>query len=165
MANNPPVLISSGSLDASFGGDGLTSTAIDAGSDQARGIAIQSDGRYVVAGWSDTGGGNYDFAVLRFNADGSLDSSFSGDGKQTTSIAAGTFADKAYGVAIQSDGKIVLAGSTNNGTNDDFAIVRYNTNGSLDASSGLSTYIASKGYRDFTTEGKKLSNGGWVLGE
>ena len=77
VVNKPPVLISLGILDASFGGDGLTSTAIGAGSDQARGIAIQSDGRYVVAGWSDTGGGNKDFAVVRFNSDGSLDTSFS----------------------------------------------------------------------------------------
>jgi uncharacterized delta-60 repeat protein len=110
----------------------LADTAIGAGADQARGIVIQPDGSYVVAGWSDMGGGNYDFAVVRFNADGSLDTSFSGDGKQTTSIAAGTFADQAYGIAIQADGKIVVAGSTNDGTNDDFAIVRYNANGSLD---------------------------------
>ena len=132
VVNIPPILISSGSLDTAFGGNGLTNTAIGAGEDQARGIVIQPDGRYVVAGWSDTGGGNYDFAVVRFNADGSLDTSFSGYGKQTTQIAAGTFADQAYGIAAQADGKIVVAGSTNDGTTDDFAIVRYNANGSLD---------------------------------
>src|SRR3972149_6220011 len=117
--NRQPVLLPSGSLDTTFSGDGLTSTAIGAGSDQARGIAIQSDGRYVLAGWSDTGGGNKDLALVRLNADGSLDTSFSGDGKQTTPIAAGSLADQAYAVAIQPDGKIVVAGSAHNGTNDD----------------------------------------------
>ena len=130
-ANKPPVLISSGSLDATFGGDGSTSTAIGTAWDQARGIAIQSDGRYVVAGWSDMGGGNNVFAVVRFNVDGSLDPSFSGDGKQTTGIAG---ADEAYGVAIQPDGKIVVAGESNVGASGDFAILRYDTTGSLDTS-------------------------------
>lgn len=165
VVNKPPVLISSASLDATFSGDGLTSIAIGVGSDQARGIAIQSDGRYVVAGWSEAGGGNYDFAVVRFNTDGSLDSSFSGDGKQTTSIGAG--ADKAYGVAIQSDGKIVVAGSTHNGSNDDFAIVRYDVNGSLDtgfSGDGIQTTSLSASDDDATAlaiqaDGKILAVG------
>jgi uncharacterized delta-60 repeat protein len=128
-ANKPPVLISSGSLDATFGGDGSTSTAIGAARDQARGIAIQSDGRYVMAGLSDTGGLNNDFAVARFNLDGSLDTSFSGDGKQTTAFAGD---DKAYGLALQADGRIVVAGTETSGIDTNIALVRYNTDGSLD---------------------------------
>lgn len=167
LANTAPVLISSASVDASFGGDGVTSAAIGAADDQARAIAIQSDGKYVVAGWSDAGGGDTDFAVLRFNADGSLDTSFSGDGKQTTSIAAGTFADHAYGVAIQPDGKIVVVGSTDNGTKHDFALVRYDTDGSLDtgfASDGIQTTSLSELNDDATaiaiqSDGKILASG------
>ena len=69
---------------------------------------------------------------MRYNTDGSLDTSFDSDGKVTTEV--GSTNDYAYSVAIQSDGKIVAAGYSNNGSNDDFALVRYNTDGSLDAS-------------------------------
>ena len=128
--NNPPVLISSGTLDSSFDADGLISAPVGAGNDFARGIAIQSDGKYVVAGWSDPGG-SADFAVLRFNANGSLDTSFSGDGKQTSDIAG---ADQAYGVALQSDGRIVVAGIATSGIDANIALARYNSDGSLDTS-------------------------------
>jgi hypothetical protein len=60
--------------------------------------------------------------VARYNTNGSLDSSFDSDGKVTTAIGSGDFA---FSVAIQSDGKIVVVGSSNNGSNDDFAILRY----------------------------------------
>ena len=99
--------------------------------DRARSVAIQSDGKIVAAGYSDNGS-NDDFALVRYNTDGSLDTSFDSDGKVTTAIGSGT--DQAFSVAIQSDGKIVAAGYSDNGSNDDFALVRYNTDGSLDTS-------------------------------
>ena len=73
----------------------------------ASSVAIQSDGKIVAAGYSDNGS-NWDFALVRYNTDGSLDTSFDGDGKVTTAIGSGD--DYAYSVAIQSDGKIVAAG-------------------------------------------------------
>jgi len=85
----------------------------------------------VVAGFSNNGS-NFDFALVRYNTDGTLDTSFDSDGKVTTAIGSGN--DVAYSVAIQSDGKIVAAGYSDNGSNDDFALVRYNTDGSLDTS-------------------------------
>ena len=69
---------------------------------------------------------------MRYNTDGTLDTSFDSDGKVTTAIGSGN--DDACSVAIQSDGKIVVAGDSNNGSNDDFALVRYNTDGTLDTS-------------------------------
>ncbi|MCK6405225.1 MAG: cadherin domain-containing protein, partial [Rhodocyclaceae bacterium] len=120
-----------GSLDASFDGDGKLLTGVGASSDQAYGVALQSDGKIVVAGGS-WNGSNEDFALARYNADGSLDTSFDGDGKLTTAIGAGD--DLVYSVALQSDGKIVVAGYSHNGSNQDFALVRYNTDGSLDTS-------------------------------
>ncbi|CAK0739712.1 serralysin [Gammaproteobacteria bacterium] len=129
--NTPPVLIPSGSLDASFGGDGLTSTTIGSASDRVRGMVIQSDGRYVVVGRSDVGGGDDDFAVVRFNKDGSLDLSFSDDGKQTTAFGG---SDGANAVVLQSNGKIVLAGTATNGIDTNIALARYNSDGSLDMS-------------------------------
>ena len=121
---------SNGSLDTTFDGDGKVTTAIGISSDYAFSVAIQSDGKIVVAGYSLNSGGNWDFALTRYNANGSLDISFDGDGKVTTDF--GGALDRAVSVAIQSDGKIVAAGYSDNGSNRDFALTRYNSNGSLD---------------------------------
>jgi uncharacterized delta-60 repeat protein len=121
-----------GSLDTSFSGDGRQITEFDPGAFvQANGVALQADGKIVVAGRTAD-----DFALARYNLNGSLDTSFSGDGKQTTDFGspeAGT-ADQAHAVAIQSDGKIVAVGSTGSLSSSNFALARYNTNGSLDTS-------------------------------
>ena len=76
----------------------------------------------MAAGFSNNGS-NDDFALVRYNTGGSLDTSFDTDGKVTTAI--GSSNDYALSIAIQSDGKIVAGGSSNNGSNDDFAIIRY----------------------------------------
>ena len=111
-----------GSLDTTFDSDGKVTTAIGSGNDLALAIAIQSDGKIVAGGYSSNGTDD-DFAIARYNTDGSLDTTFDSDGKVTTAIGSGN--DYAYAIAIQSDGKIVAGGSSNNGTDDDFAIVRY----------------------------------------
>jgi len=90
--------------------------------DLAYSVALQPDGRIVVAGPSDEAGA-WDFAVVRYNADGGLDASFSGDGKLTTAM--GPAEDYANSVALQSDGKIVVAGYSYIGTDGDFAVARY----------------------------------------
>jgi len=120
-----------GSLDTSFDTDGKVTTAIGTGDDYANSMALQTDGKIVVAGYIVTGG-SYDFAVARYNTDGSLDTSFDTDGIVTTAIGASS--DVAYSMALQSNGKIVVAGAYFNGSDYDFAVVRYNANGSLDTS-------------------------------
>ncbi|MBK6541117.1 MAG: hypothetical protein IPG10_07525 [Flavobacteriales bacterium] len=120
-----------GTLDTSFSADGKVTTAIGTSNDVAGSVSIQPNGRIVVAGSSIDGSDN-DFAVVRYNADGTLDTSFSADGKVTTAIGASN--DVASSVAIQPDGRIVAAGSTGNGPNADVAVVRYNADGSLDTS-------------------------------
>ncbi|MCA9085325.1 MAG: VCBS domain-containing protein, partial [Planctomycetaceae bacterium] len=119
-----------GSLDTSFSEDGKVSTRID---DQSfgRSVAVQSDGMIVVAGRSQTGGFT-DFALARYSADGTLDTSFDHDGIVTTVFGANN--DDANDVIVQSDGKIVVAGYSNNGNKNDFALARYNVDGSLDSS-------------------------------
>jgi uncharacterized delta-60 repeat protein len=121
-------------IDTSFGNGGKTLTPISAGNREDRGnaVAVQSDGKMVVAGGSADASSNFDFSLARYNADGSLDMTFDLDGKVMTPIGAG--ADTANAVAIQADGKILAAGFSHNGTNLDFAVVRYNTDGSLDLS-------------------------------
>ncbi|MGE0534861.1 MAG: hypothetical protein AB7O68_07790 [Pirellulales bacterium] len=120
-----------GTLDTSFDGDGKVQTAIGTAFSTISAMAIQADGRIVVAG-SAFVGAHQSFAVARYNSDGSLDTSFDGDGKVTTQF--GSSADTATSMAIQADGKIVVAGYSTSGANSDFAVVRYNSNGSLDTS-------------------------------
>ncbi len=119
-----------GTLDTSFGGTGKVTTPVGSGLDRANAVAIDSQGRIVVAG--PTFNGTKDnFAVVRYRADGGLDTTFTGTGKVTTSISASGF-DRANAVAIDAQGRIVVAGQTFNGADDDFALVRYNPNGTLD---------------------------------
>ncbi len=114
-----------GVLDNSFGTNGIASTDFGGASDSGYSVALQGDGKILVAGSSST-----DFALARYNSDGSLDNSFDADGKVT--LAIGANGDVAQNVLVQSDGKIVVTGYSNNGTDDDFALVRYNADGSLD---------------------------------
>ena len=116
-----------GDLDPSFSGDGKVMTTFG-GWDTGDAVAIQGDGKIVVAGTNESSGDN-DFALARYNTDGSLDTSFSGDGKQTTGFGDD---DYATGVVIQADGRIVAAGDTTAGDDLDIALARYNANGSLD---------------------------------
>jgi len=99
--------------------------------DYGKSIAIQRDGKIVVAGDSKVSFGVHDFAVVRYNPDGSLDSTFNGTGKVQTGIGSGSN-DEGHSIAIQDDGKIIVAGMTSSMNNADFAVVRYNPNGSLD---------------------------------
>jgi uncharacterized delta-60 repeat protein len=122
-----------GTLDTTFNSTGIVTTAIGTFGDIAFALAIQTDGKLVVAG-STSNGSQPKFALVRYNTDGSLDTSFNTTGIVTTAIATaiGTFGDVAFALAIQTDGKLVVAGSTSDGSQPKFALVRYNTDGSLD---------------------------------
>ncbi len=122
-----------GVLDPSFDGDGRRTTPIGAGTaaDIARAVAIQPNGKIVAAGQAVITGNGNDFAAARFNDDGSLDTTFDGDGKVTSHFV-GSTTDLANAMVIQADSKIVLAGHAQ----DSFALIRYNTNGSLDDGAG-----------------------------
>ena len=118
-----------GSLDATFGDAGMVTTAIGGGRDEAQSVAIQENGRIVVAGtdsWRR-------FAVVRYRPDGELDSSFGDGGIVRTNFAPGQ--DMAWDVAIQSDGKIVAVGAAGYGQ-EGFRLARYRRDGSLDPAFG-----------------------------
>lgn len=121
-----------GTLDNSFDGDGRVMTAFGVSENFINAIAIQSDGKIVVAGYNLAQ--DYDFALIRYNSDGSLDNTFDGDGKATTSFS--TRQDGASALVIQADGKILVGGFSrdDNNTNNNFAVARFNSNGSLDNS-------------------------------
>jgi uncharacterized delta-60 repeat protein len=120
---------SNGSLDTTFNSDGIATIDFAISNDAAYSVAIQSDGKIIAAGYADLGG-QVVFALLRLNSNGSLDTTFDTDGKITTAF--GSFYDSAYSVVIQSDGKIIASGNSNNGSQTLFATARYNTNGALD---------------------------------
>ncbi len=140
-----------GSLDTSFGTGGKVTTAVGSGGDEAYAVAVQSDGKILAAGSADGGASGLDFALVRYNADGSLDASFGTGGKVLTAL--GNATDRIYAIKLQADGKILAGGETAAGaTGQDFALVRYNADGSLDTSFGTGgtvvTAIASAGGRD-----------------
>ena len=127
---------SGGTLDLSFGGgDGRVTTDFTRREDAAYGIVIQPDGKIVAAGDAGLGSGNSRFAVARYNSDGTLDSTFGGDGKVTTQFSVRN--DPVAGLTIQADGKIVVCGGVAfDGRNPNFALARYNSDGTLDTTFG-----------------------------
>lgn len=119
-----------GTRDMNFGNQGVVTTDFNGLYDRAWGVAVQTDGKIVVAGWAQIPSGS-GFAVVRYNPDGSQDTSFGIGGEMVTVITGSQ--EGGYAVAIQPDGKIVVAGATiSNGFC--FAAVRYLPNGDLDAS-------------------------------
>jgi uncharacterized delta-60 repeat protein len=138
----PPAFAAGGDLDPSFGGDGTVS--IDApGHGVANAVAIQTDGKIVVAGGSVYWGKNPRFVLSRFGADGMLDPTFGRDGTVTTDFGRNG-GEAALGVAVQSDGKIVAVGyagarrysALSSGRNPRIALARYDADGMLDPSFG-----------------------------
>ena len=124
-----------GTLDATFGGDGKVTTAFAAGA-LANAVAIQADGKVVAAGEAMSASGDFLFALARYRPNGTLDPTFSADGKVTTAFAGG-LAD-AFDLAVQNDGKIVAAGRASDPTTFQprFALARYLPGGILDTAFG-----------------------------
>lgn len=122
---------SDGSPDNSFDGDGKVVLNINATGNRGNAIAIQSDGKIVVGGsLKETSSSVTDFLIVRVNSDGSPDTSFDGDGRLTTKF--GSTTSSIVGIAIQGDGRIVAAGSSNSGTLRNIAVARYTSSGAPD---------------------------------
>jgi uncharacterized delta-60 repeat protein len=136
-----------GALDPSFGNGGRVTTDLTSGSpERITALAQQADGKLVAAGEAVSGpdprGTIFDFALTRYNPDGSLDPTFGSGGTVTTDFADDN--DEAAAVVVQPDGKLVIAGSATTGIGQDpfprtlidFALARYNPDGSLDSTFG-----------------------------
>jgi uncharacterized delta-60 repeat protein len=125
-------LTAAGQPDASFGTQGLVATDLDNDEAHAAAIALQPDGKIVVAGRAKVGG-DFDFAVARYLADGRLDPNFGEGGRQSVGFGG---REECTAMALLPDGKLLLVGVTDDGffPDADFAIVRLNTDGSLDES-------------------------------
>ena len=134
-----------GSLDATFGTGGKVLTTVN-GIARAQGMVLQSNGKIVVAGYTYSEVSGNDFLCIRYNTDGSLDNTFGNNGIATFDLQVGSD-DKALAVDIDASGKIILAGYCDNGTNKDGAVIKLNTDGSLDTTFGTS----GKALTDFAT--------------
>lgn len=149
-----------GSLDPTFGDGGRAMVPFDSPS-YVSGVAIAADGKIVLAAGTDL-----DFLVVRLNANGSLDNSFSGDGRLQTDFAGQT--DNPFALALRSDGKILVGGYTfNPGTDVDFALLQLNADGTVDQSFGAGgkSILAASRRRDeihqlaFLPDGRIIASG------
>jgi len=117
-----------GTLDTNFSGNGRVTTDFFGSNDQANSLVIQLDGKIIVAGLASSVTALNNFGVARYNADGSLDTTFSSNGKVIYNFSGNN--DYANGVALQADGKIIVVGVVDNS----WGIARLNSDGSLDTS-------------------------------
>lgn len=130
-----------GDLDLAFGSNGKVTTDFGGTTDYGNAVVLQADGKIIVAGHAITDYANpgffSDFALARYNPNGALDTTFGNNGKVTTHFNGGPF-DAVDDLALQPDGKIVAAGHAVDdvGGSVDIAVVRYNSNGSLDTAFG-----------------------------
>ena len=157
---------SNGSLDTTFDGDGKVRTDITTQNEHFASVIQQPDGKLVVAGYATVAGSsNYALVAVRYNSNGSLDTTFDGDGKVTIDVD--TSYDTAYQVIRQSDGKLVLAGYTLVAGATNTLLVRLNSDGSLDTTfdgDGVLITIFSAGNDQFNSvlqqaDGKLLATG------
>ncbi len=127
-----------GTLDTTFGNDGIVTTnlGLDDSTNYAYAGTLQPDDKILVAGSTNKDGGtNFDFALVRYLPDGTLDTTFGNNGIVTTDLGGAN--DVAYGCILQLDGKIIVTGQTNALPESiSFALVRYNSNGTLDTTFG-----------------------------
>jgi uncharacterized delta-60 repeat protein len=131
-----------GTPDSSFGTGGKVETHLAPFSvDEADSIAVQADGKILVAGGSFVPGGTtVSFAIVRYNSDGTLDPTFNGGIVLTDFTDTGADGARVSSIAVQSDGKIVAAGTGGTSTGaSKFALARYNADGTLDSTFGRGT--------------------------
>lgn len=149
-------LSTNGGLDATFNGTGMVNTSFSTGYDEAYALVIQADGKIVVGGHGGDSGQSRNFALLRYNGDGSLDSTFGTDGKVATALGS----SKINTLALQADGKIMTGGFLANGDMGGnywvVAVARYNTDGTLDTSFGANGTITTAA-ADWRSEAKGIA--------
>ena len=130
-----------GSLDTSFGSNGLATVPFSNGDGHVRAVRLQSNGKIIAAGYAADANGKDQFTLARFNANGTLDTTFGSGGTVMTTFAGVATLSQAYGAGIEPDGRIVAGGfalyATSGATVEcDLAAARYQTNGALDFSFG-----------------------------
>ena len=157
-------------LDTGFGTNGIVAADFAAGgADYGYNVVVQSDGKIVMGGYGPAaGGGNDVFTVARFNANGSVDTSFGGGTGYAVADTDGPGSrDVGFGIALQADGKIVQTGFQN--ATRDIVVVRWDSSGMLDSTFGgvgyVSTDLGGAGFRPTaTTSRSSLTASCWSAG-
>ncbi|MCY4492971.1 MAG: delta-60 repeat domain-containing protein, partial [Acidimicrobiaceae bacterium] len=148
-----------GDLDPTFGIGGKVSAAFNTVASEVHGLAEQADGKVVAVGFVQNA--SKDFALVRYNRDGSLDRSFGEGGRVVTDVSGGAYDDEARAVAIQDDGRIVVAGYALVGGGNQFALARYNVDGSLDT--GFGEIVGNNRTGSATYDVSSLNDGAWAV--
>ena len=158
-----------GVLDSTFGVNGMVITAVGDSNDLSFALVVQPDNKIVLGGFSYVANKGYDFAAVRYTTNGLVDSTFGVNGIALAAPGAGD--DKAFCMALQNDWSIVMGGASFNGTTNEFAVVRFKTNGALDASYGHNGIVTTQmGTGDATSYGMTMQSdwsivlGGSALG-
>jgi len=134
------------------------------GKDVANAVALQPDGKIISVGTCDYGGGNTNIEVLRYNTNGTLDTSFNSTGYYDVSGQTGAGADTGTAVALQPDGKIVVAGNLDyGGTDSDFVVFRLNSNGTLDTTFNTTGYFVFGGTGLDSANGVAIQSDGKIV--
>lgn len=154
---------SDGSPDNSFSTDGELMADFGGFDQFASSVAVQTDGKIVAAGTTFNGLNN-DIMIMRFNADGSFDNSFDGDGIKIIDI--GISVDYGRDIAIQSDGKLIVVGSTNDNPTLDFVVLRLNADGTSDNAFDSDGMVLTdmNGFDDYARSVVVQSDGKLVVG-
>ena len=135
--------LTNGTLDTTWNGTGTVITPVGSSNNIATAMTQQPDGKVLLAGRC-SNGSNFDMCAARYLPNGTLDTTWNATGKVITSISSGT--DAANAIALQPDGKVLLAGSCYNGANNDFCVARYLASGTLDTTwNGTGTVITPMG--------------------
>lgn len=153
-------LLPDGSLDREFNFDGTVSTAVGSHDDEVFAVALQDDGKILAAGYSDTNG-NRDFALVRYNSDGTVDRSFGLEGMMVTAVSDSD--DEISGIAVQEDGKILLTGSALGEQGRVVVLARYLSNGAPDFTFADQGFALSAVGTDIRAESLALSEEGRIL--
>jgi uncharacterized delta-60 repeat protein len=136
--------LADGTLDQTFGDGGKVTSVVGEAGSAATALALRPDGKIVVGGTASTlqgGVSTHAFALARYDADGSLDAGFGSNGQVITRLGED---DGIHDLAIGKDAKILAAGDSYVASNDDFALARYNPNGSLDRRFGKGGRIRTR---------------------
>ncbi|MFH1227686.1 MAG: delta-60 repeat domain-containing protein [Planctomycetota bacterium] len=161
LLGGAPVSFSTGITDTAFGNNGRAIAVLGPGNDYARAVVLQPDGKIILAGSAGD-----DFGLARLNSDGTIDDAFGISGTVTSDF--GGNQDCAQAVAIQPDGKIILAGRARIGGNDRIALARYTVTGTLDAAFGAGGLVTtalgtqSGAYACIVQPDGKILAGGWA---
>ena len=148
---------SDGSLDNTFGNGGIVITQVGNGWNYSNALALQSDGRIVLAGIYEISTSNSGIALIRYNSDGSLDNSFGNNGIVALDITGGY--DYANSIAIQSSDQKIVIGGQGNGV----MVARFNSNGTLDNTFGTNGIISTQVGSSSGSNSMKLQPNGKII--